>query len=101
MSVKFLGTKRYSAVTGWTEKDYALHIISRYGQIDGEHHKAWVIDQVAKILLGSKVVVDERKWKHADGSIETCLDIIIEKESKEYTEWVGDDEDEYDHGIAP
>lgn len=29
----------------------ALTIIFSYGQIDGDHHKAWVIDQVVRALL--------------------------------------------------
>ncbi len=28
----------------------ALKLIERYGGIDGDHHKTWVIDQVARIL---------------------------------------------------
>ena len=31
----------------------ALETIFQYGQIDGDHHKAWVIDQVVRKLLGS------------------------------------------------
>ena len=31
----------------------AMDIIERYGQIDGDHHKAWVIDQIARCLLGA------------------------------------------------
>jgi len=30
----------------------ALELIVRYVGIDGEHHKAWVIDQVARVLAG-------------------------------------------------
>lgn len=30
----------------------ALGIAARYGQIDGDHHKAWVIDQMVRILAG-------------------------------------------------
>jgi hypothetical protein len=32
----------------------ALLIIERFGGIDGSHHKQWVIDQVARKLLGSR-----------------------------------------------
>lgn len=32
----------------------ALNLIERYGGIDGEHHKTWVIDQVARALLGDR-----------------------------------------------
>lgn len=30
----------------------ALEIACRFGQIDGDHHKAWVIDQMCRALLG-------------------------------------------------
>ena len=30
----------------------AMELIERYGQIDGDHHKAWVLDQVARVLKG-------------------------------------------------
>ncbi len=36
----------------------ALEIIYRYGGIDGAHHKAWVIDQILRALLGDKY----EKW---------------------------------------
>ena len=54
----------------------ALEYAYQYGQIDGGHHKAWVIDQMVKALLGKK-----------------------------YEAWIKDYEDdgeyEWDKGIAP
>lgn len=32
--------------------DAALDLLIRYGQVDGDHHKAWVIDQAVRILAG-------------------------------------------------
>lgn len=32
----------------------ALTIAVNYGQIDGEHHKTWVIDQMVRALLPDK-----------------------------------------------
>lgn len=32
----------------------ALNIAFDYGQTDGEHHKAWVIDQMVRALTGRK-----------------------------------------------
>lgn len=60
----------------------ALRIAWSYGQIDGDHHKTWVIDQMVRELCGN---------------------------DKEYTKWVEayeaplDDGDyyEWDTGIAP
>jgi hypothetical protein len=30
----------------------ALRVAERYGQTDGAHHKAWVIDQMVRALTG-------------------------------------------------
>ena len=32
--------------------DKAIAIAIRYGSIDGNHHKAWVIDQMVRALAG-------------------------------------------------
>jgi hypothetical protein len=32
----------------------ALEMASRYGQIDGAHHKTWVIDQMVRALLDDR-----------------------------------------------
>ena len=32
----------------------AIRIIADYGQIDGAHHKMWVLDQVLRLLTGEK-----------------------------------------------
>ena len=37
----------------------ALSVAWNYGQIDGDHHKAWVIDQMVKCLCGSDEAYDE------------------------------------------
>ena len=36
----------------WQRIDEALDIARRYGGIDGDHHKAWVIDQMVRVLAG-------------------------------------------------
>lgn len=35
----------------------AMEIIERYGGIDGDHHKQWVIDQVARALMDDEYSV--------------------------------------------
>ena len=35
-----------------TRIDHAVELIFDYGGIDGGHHKMWVLDQVARTLLG-------------------------------------------------
>ena len=32
----------------------ALDVINQYGGIDGSHHKAWVLDQVVRLLAGDE-----------------------------------------------
>lgn len=36
-----------------TRMQNAIDIAIRYGGIDGDHHKAWVIDQMIRALAGS------------------------------------------------
>ena len=95
-----------SPFKGFKSKDWALQYIFQYGQIDGDHHKAWVLDQVARILCGATVEVVVAKWSdHPNEYRFRVLD-----DSSEYDEWVEEyeerDEDgepqyEYDVGIAP
>ena len=60
----------------------ALDIAFQYGQIDGDHHKAWVIDQMVRVLLGD--IGSYAKWI----------------KDYEYDEETGD-EYEWEAGIAP
>ncbi len=32
----------------------ALELIEQYGGFDGAHHKQWVLDQIARVLIGDK-----------------------------------------------
>ena len=32
----------------------AIELAVRYGGIEGDHHKAWVIDQMVRVLTGDK-----------------------------------------------
>ncbi len=43
----------------YTDTQRALEVIERFGGIECAHHKAWVIDQVVRCLLGS----DEERYK--------------------------------------
>ena len=58
----------------------ALELAWSYGQIDGAHHKMWVIDQMVRALLG------EEKYQEFVEVYETPY-------GDEYWEW--------DTGIAP
>lgn len=41
----------------------ALNLAWQYGQIDGSHHKMWVINQMVRVLCGDKE--EYRKWVEA------------------------------------
>lgn len=60
----------------------ALNIAYQYGQIDGDKHKAWVIDQMVRALCGTEYAY--RIWVE---SYQTPLD------DEEYYTW--------NTGIAP
>lgn len=59
----------------------ALNLAWSYGQIGGEHHKLWVIDQMVRALCGSKE--EYNKWVEAYQT----------PDGEDYWEW--------DTGIAP
>lgn len=108
---KYLGEEPVDLTTdrtyaSYTARDWALHWLFRYGQIDGEHHKTWVMDQVAQILHGTPVVGKIARWD--DGEIEYRFS--LGEPSQAYRDWVeeylGRDENgeaqyDYDTGIAP
>lgn len=92
----------------YTPADWALIYMFRYGQIDGAHHKQWVLDQIARILKGTPVIVEEARWTNHEPE----LRFWTGEPSKEYLDWVKeyqgdwDEENEcfeysYDEGIAP
>ena len=97
-----------SEFANYTAADWAMLYIEKYGQIDGAHHKAWVLDQVARILKGTYVVVTEARWENGH----TEFRFKLGEPSNEYGIWVdemvGDWDEEYETfeysyevGIAP
>lgn len=89
----------------FTPNDWALYYIQMYGGCDGSHHKDWVLDQVARILNGTPVIVTEARWDNglSEFSINTGTP------SEEYFKWVafvkdgedGPDTYGYSEGIPP
>lgn len=85
----------------------ALLFISKYGAIDGSHHKDWLLDQVSRILMGTPVVFKIAKW--TNGGREVRFE--TGEPSEGYLQWVdslqgetyedGSREYFYDYGIAP
>lgn len=95
-----------SPFADYTPADWALYFIGSYGQIDGAHHKQWVLDQAARILHGTPIKVVEARWTDHEPEYR----VTLKAPSKAYKKWVkemkgenenGDPEYDYDEGIAP
>lgn len=89
----------------YTPQDWAMLWVEMYTGIDGSHHKDWLIDQIARILKGTKVIIKLAKW---DDGIEEYR-FTLDDASIEYHKWVermcdgedGADTYSYEVGIAP
>jgi len=82
----------------------ALEFALRYGGIDGDHHKAWVIDQMVRALTGCPMIkTDALDCNNKPYSYEE------QGVSGEYGDWVRNAKDgedgantyDWDEGIAP
>lgn len=69
----------------YTPNDWAMEYLFRFSQIDGSHHKAWTLDQVARILKGTKVIVKVAKW---DDGLEEYRFWTEEQHHQEYLDWI-------------
>ena len=85
-------------------RDKALEIAKDFGQTDGDHHKAWAIDQMVRALLDCPMT--EKKGTDWKGQPYTFLSM---GESDNYRKFIaeaqnGEDEPEtygWNVGIAP
>ena len=81
--------------------DWAMYFIEHFGQFDGGHHKQWVLDQIARILKGTPVIISLASW----GSGYNEYRCMTGDPSKEYLAWVeemcDDNNYDYDEGSAP
>lgn len=104
MKTCFLGEtiidwKTHKDFCHYTPAGWALEYIEKYGGIDGEHHKAWVIDQVTRILKGGEIEVKVATF--TDYPPEFRFEVIASQEYWKYRQEVKDDGYFYDEGIAP
>lgn len=63
----------------------ALDVAVRYGQIDGAHHKTWVIDQIVRVLTGCPEEEKTATDCHGTEYVYTALG-----ESQEYKDLIAD-----------
>jgi outer membrane protein assembly factor BamB len=90
----------------WDRIRQALDVAINYGQTDGDHHKAWVIDQMVRHLTGCPTVIGHG-ISSGDGT-PYIYDTL--GKSEDYLEFVrvysydeaeGEEIWEWDEGIAP
>lgn len=87
----------------YTQQVWAILWIEMYSGIDGAHHKDWLIDQIARILIGTTIIIKLAKWESGKEEFRFSLD----EPPKSYFDWVDamkDGEDgpntyEYNFGI--
>jgi hypothetical protein len=87
---------------GWTQVDWAMLFIDKFGQFEGGHHRTWTLDMVARILKGTKVIVKLAKWSCGTSDYRYS---VTDPPSAEYIAWreymKGDENYGYDEGSAP
>lgn len=57
----------------------AIEIAVRFGGIDGDHHKAWVIDQMVRALAGDeyeRIVADARSGNDGPNTYEWNVGVV-------------------------
>ena len=69
--MKWLETKVSDGRRAIEAMEKALELIFEYGQIDGAHHKAWVIDQVVRILCGKEYEKEIADYKNGEDGADT------------------------------
>ena len=95
--------KTHQEYSKYTKSDWAILWIEKYGQIDGVHHKTWVLDQVTRILKGCEIIVKKASWSNGYSEDRESL----AEPNKEYLDWVKEMKGEgkktysYDEGITP
>jgi hypothetical protein len=102
--------ERDISTTGFAKykpRDWALYYIASYGQIDGERRKLWLLDQVARILNGTPMIVKYAMWGPSEEAPEGFEEARVEtgEPSKKYLAWVemmrgeyDEDEENYEYG---
>ena len=61
-----------------------MYFITVYGQLEGSHIKATVIDDVARILTGCPIEVSYHTWETGESEYR----VTVNQMSDEYIEWV-------------
>jgi hypothetical protein len=86
----------------YTSFDWVMYFIEKYGQTDGDHHKAWLLDQISRIFHGTTINIVKARWDNGYFEYRISTD---DQTTKKYQEWVnkmtGGGDYDYEIGIAP
>lgn len=74
-----------SPFADFTSADWAMYFVERFGQGEAAEHKAWVLDQVARILKGTPVCVVEARWDNGETEFRVST---VDDPSEDYKAWV-------------
>jgi hypothetical protein len=92
----------------YSQADWASEYILNYGQIDGAHHKQWVLDQALRILKGTPIILKLAKWDDGNEEYRYNTGDPSPEYAKTVQEYLGEYDEEndeyeygYDEGIAP
>jgi len=78
---------------------WALKWIEMHGDIEGDQQKAWLLDQIARILNYTKVVIEKLTFR-PDMPPEYIFS--LDEPAEQYHRWVANLGDpDYDTGVAP
>lgn len=85
---KFLGEtvvdQKDTKYKDYTKRDWVLYYLESWGGIDGAHHKDWTMDQIARILNDTPIIIKEAEWDC--GLKEFRID--TGEPTQEYHDWV-------------
>ncbi len=101
---KYLGEEVLTDLTGTEfeglgQVEWIAIFVDSYGMVDGEHHKQWLIDAVARIAHGAPVVVKRASWGTGHSELRVSIGT-----SERYERWIEGRREagyDWDPGIAP
>lgn len=89
----------------YTQTDWIAYFIDRYGSIDGDHHKQWVLTQAMRLCHGAPVTIKLAEWADGAGKIiHSEYRITVGAPGPSYDKWLAEREAEdcgWDPGVPP
>lgn len=90
-----------SEFSKYTKVDWVLLWTTMHGQVDGSHHKAWLIDQIQRILFDTNVIIKKAEWDNGEYEFRYSLGSPSEAYLKFIKLYENNGEYEWSCGIAP